>query len=171
MDPLTKTAVQATLHCLTGCAIGEVLGMVIGTALGWHGFATIALAIFLAFVFGYALSMLPLVRSGLPFAKAVKIAIAADTISILTMEITDNAFMLAVPGAMEAGLNSWLFWGALALSLVVAFIVTVPVNRWLIARGKGHAIAHQYHSHHNHEEMEHSEHKHHDHSDNQHHSH
>ncbi|MFZ1483718.1 MAG: DUF4396 domain-containing protein [Candidatus Saccharimonadales bacterium] len=164
MDPLTRTAVQATLHCLTGCAIGEVLGMVIGTALGWHGAATVILAIFLAFMFGYALSMLPLVRSGLPFAKAVKIALAADTVSILTMEITDNAFMLAVPGAMEAGLGSWLFWGALALSLVVAFIVTVPVNRWLIARGKGHAIAHQYHhghGGHNHESMSHSEHDHH----------
>lgn len=171
MDSLTKTAVQATLHCLLGCAIGEVLGMVIGTALGWHGAATVILAIFLAFMFGYALSMLPLVRSGLALGVALKIALAADTISILTMEITDNAFMLAVPGAMEAGLNSWLFWGALALSLVVAFIVTVPVNRWLIARGKGHAIAHQYHSHHNHETMDHTEHKHHDHSDNQHHSH
>lgn len=163
MDSLTKTAVQATLHCLTGCAIGEVLGMVIGTALGWHGAATIALAIFLAFFFGYLLSMLPLLRSGLGFRQAVRIALAADTISILTMEITDNAFMLAVPGAMEAGLSSWLFWGALTLSLVVAFFVTVPVNRWLIARGKGHAIAHQHHHGHNHGAVEHDEHARHHH--------
>jgi hypothetical protein len=142
---LTRLAVSATLHCLTGCAIGEVLGMVIGTALGWSDFATIALAIALAFVFGYALTVGPVLRSGLPLRAAIGVALAADTVSITVMEIVDNAVILAVPGAMDAGLDSWLFWLSLAFALAVAFVVTVPVNRWMIGRGKGHAVAHQYH--------------------------
>ncbi len=147
---LTRLAVSATLHCLTGCAIGEVLGMVIGTALGWSDVQTIVLAVALAFVFGYAFTITPVMRSGLPLRAAIPVALAADTVSIAVMEIVDNAIMLAVPGAMEAHLDSWLFWGALAFALAVAFVVTVPVNRWLIGRGKGHAVVHAYHgaSHH-----------------------
>jgi hypothetical protein len=143
---LTAVAVSATLHCLTGCAIGEVLGMVIGTALGWSEWATVALAVGLAFLFGYTLTSLPLLRAGMTLRTVVPIALAADTLSITVMEITDNAIMLLVPGAMEAGLASPLFWGALAFALVVAFVVTVPVNRRLIARGKGHAVVHGMHS-------------------------
>jgi hypothetical protein len=139
---LTRLAVSATLHCLTGCAIGEVLGMVIGTALGFSDWGTIALAVALAFVFGYGLTSLPLLRSGLALAAVLPIALAADTFSIAVMEIVDNAIMLLVPGAMEAGLDSLLFWGSLAFALAVAFVVAVPVNRWLIARGKGHAAVH-----------------------------
>lgn len=135
---LTRLAVSATVHCLTGCAIGEVLGMVIGTALGWTDLQTIALAVALAFFFGYALTIKPLMSSGLALAAAIPVALAADTLSIAVMEIVDNAIMLLVPGAMEAGLGSGLFWGALAFALAVAFLVTVPVNRALIARGKGH---------------------------------
>ncbi len=142
---LTRVAVSATLHCLTGCAIGEVLGMVIGTALGWGDGATIALAVALAFFFGYALTITPVLRSGLTLRAAIGVALAADTVSILVMEIVDNAVILAVPGAMEAGLESWLFWSALAFSLVVAFVVTVPVNRWMIGRGRGHAVVHAHH--------------------------
>ncbi|MDX8050652.1 DUF4396 domain-containing protein [Lentzea sp. BCCO 10_0798] len=142
---LTKLAVSATLHCLTGCAIGEVLGMVIGTALGWSALSTIALAVALAFVFGYALTIRPVLKSGLPLRAAIGVAFAADTVSIAVMEIVDNVVMLLVPGAMEAGLASWLFWVSLAFALAVAFVVTVPVNRWLISRGKGHAVVHQYH--------------------------
>jgi hypothetical protein len=142
---LTRQAISATLHCLTGCAIGEVLGMVIGTALGWGNLATIALAVVLAFVFGYALTIRPVLKSGLAFKAAVGVALAADTVSIAVMEIVDNAVMLLVPGAMEAGLANWLFWSALAFSLAVAFVVTVPVNRWMIGRGKGHAVVHQHH--------------------------
>ena len=142
---LTRTAVSATVHCLTGCAIGEVLGMVIGTALGWGDWPTIGLAVALAFFFGYALTVGPVLRSGLPFRSAVKVALAADTVSILVMEIVDNAVMLAVPGAMEAGLGNVLFWGSLAFSLAVAFVVTVPVNRGLIGRGRGHAVVHGMH--------------------------
>lgn len=142
---LTRLAVSATLHCLTGCAIGEVLGMVIGTWLGWSDIATIGLAIALAFFFGYALTIRPVLRSGLPLRQAIKVALAADTISIAVMEIVDNAMMLAIPGAMEAGLTSFLFWGSLAVALAVAFVVTVPVNRWLISRGRGHAVVHQHH--------------------------
>ncbi|GGM89967.1 hypothetical protein GCM10011609_28550 [Lentzea pudingi] len=142
---LTKLAISATLHCLTGCAIGEVLGMVIGTALGWSALSTIALAVALAFVFGYALTIRPVLKSGLPLRAAIGVAFAADTVSIAVMEIVDNAVMLLVPGAMEAGLASWLFWVSLAFALAVAFVVTVPVNRWLISRGKGHAVVHQYH--------------------------
>ena len=143
---LTRLAVSATLHCLTGCAIGEVLGMVIGTALGWSDGATIALAVALAFLFGYALTIAPVLRSGLPLRTALRVALAADTLSITVMEIVDNGIMLLVPGAMDAGLTSPLFWGSLTFALAVAFVVTVPVNRWLIARGKGHAVVHQYHS-------------------------
>ena len=142
---LWRQATSATLHCLLGCAIGEVLGMVIGTALGWHDLATVALSIALAFVFGYSLALRPILRAGLTLAAALPVALAADTISIATMEVIDNALMLAIPGAMEAGLGNALFWGALAFSLAVAFVVTVPVNRWLIARGKGHAVVHEYH--------------------------
>jgi hypothetical protein len=142
---LTRLAVSATLHCLTGCAIGEVLGMVIGTALGWSDVQTIALAVALAFLFGYAFTIGPVMRSGLALGAAVPVALAADTVSITVMEIVDNAVMLLVPGAMEAGPASWLFWGSLAFALAVAFVVTVPVNRWLIGRGKGHAVVHRYH--------------------------
>jgi hypothetical protein len=144
---LWRTAVQATLHCLTGCAIGEVLGMVIGTALGWPAGPTVVLAVALAFVFGYALTIRPLLRSGIDFRTALKLALAADTVSIAVMEIIDNAVMLAVPGAMEAGLASWVFWASLAFALAVAFVLTVPVNRWLISRGRGHAVTHQHHAH------------------------
>jgi hypothetical protein len=142
---LTRLAVSATLHCLTGCAIGEVLGMVIGTALGWSDTATIVLAVVLAFVFGYSLTIAPVLRSGLPLGAAIGVAFAADTLSITVMEIVDNAIVLLIPGAMEAGLTSWLFWGSLAVALAIAFVVTVPVNRLLISRGKGHAVVHQYH--------------------------
>jgi hypothetical protein len=142
---LTRTAISATLHCLTGCAIGEVLGMVIGTMLGWGNGATIALAVTLAFAFGYALTMLPLLRSGMPPRRALRVALAADTASITIMEIVDNVLMLAIPGAMAAGLDSPLFWGSLAVSLAIAGVIAVPVNRWLIARGRGHALAHAHH--------------------------
>jgi Domain of unknown function (DUF4396) len=139
-------AAQATLHCLTGCAIGEVLGMVIGTAAGLHNAATVVLSIALAFVFGYALTMRGVLRSGLPFRRALQVALAADTVSIAVMELVDNAVVVAVPGALEAGLTSALFWLSLAGSLVVAFVVTTPVNRWMIGRGKGHAVVHGMHS-------------------------
>jgi hypothetical protein len=142
---LTRLAISATLHCLTGCAIGEVLGMVIGTALGWSDLATVLLAVALAFFFGYALTIAPVLRSGLPLRRAIGVALAADTISIAVMEIVDNGVILLVPGAMDAGLDSLLFWGTLAVALAVAFVVTVPVNRWMIARGRGHAVVHQYH--------------------------
>jgi hypothetical protein len=142
---LTKQAISATVHCLTGCAIGEVLGVVIGTALGWHNLATVALAIALAFVFGYSLTIRPVLRAGVTFKQALKIALAADTLSILTMEIVDNGIILAVPGAMDAGLASILFWASLAVALAIAFVLTVPVNRWLIGRGRGHAVMHAYH--------------------------
>jgi hypothetical protein len=144
---LTRTAVSATLHCLTGCAIGEVLGMVLATWWGWADVPSIALAVVLAFFFGYSLTVGPVLRSGLGLGQAVRVALAADTVSILTMEIMDNAVVLAVPGAMTAGLTDVLFWASLAGSLVVAFLVTVPVNRALIARGKGHAVAHEFHHH------------------------
>jgi hypothetical protein len=142
---LTRTAIAATLHCLTGCAIGEVLGMVIGTALGFTNTATIVLAIALAFFFGYALTIRPVLRAKVPFGAAVRVALAADTVSITVMEIVDNAIIVAIPGAMDAGLVSPLFWGSLALALAIAFVVTVPVNRWLISRGMGHAAVHAYH--------------------------
>jgi hypothetical protein len=142
---LTALAVSATLHCLTGCAIGEVLGMVLATWWGWGDLASIALAVALAFVFGYALTVGPVLRAGVPFSQAVRVALAADTVSILVMEVVDNAFLLAVPGAMEAGLADWWFWGSLAAALAVAFVLTVPVNRALIRRGKGHAVVHELH--------------------------
>jgi hypothetical protein len=140
---LTGLAVSATLHCLTGCAIGEVAGVAIGTALGWSDLATIALAVGLAFLFGYTLTSLPLLRAGLAIAAVIPIALAADTLSIATMEVVDNAILLIIPGAMDAGLGTLLFWGSLAFALVIAFVVTVPVNRWLIARGKGHTRVHE----------------------------
>jgi hypothetical protein len=142
---LNRTAWSATLHCLTGCAIGEVLGMVIGSALGWSTGATIAIAAALAFAFGYALTMIPLISSGLPVRRAAKLALAADTASITVMEVVDNAIMLAVPGAMTAGLDSVLFWGSLMAALGVAAVAAFPVNRWLIARGRGHAAVHAHH--------------------------
>lgn len=142
---LNATAFQATLHCLSGCAVGEVLGMVIGTALGLSNGWTIALAVLLAFVFGYAFTLVPLARSGMSFRQAVRVALAADTVSIAIMEIVDNLVMLAVPGAMDAPLSSLLFWGALGFALLVAGIAAYPVNRWLIARGAGHAVVHSHH--------------------------
>jgi hypothetical protein len=140
-----RLAVAATLHCLTGCAIGEVLGMVIGTAAGLHNAATVVLSIALAFVFGYALTMRGVLRAGVGVRRALKVALAADTVSIAVMELVDNAVIVAVPGAMDAGLTSALFWGALAFSLLVAFVLTTPVNRWMISRGRGHAVVHAYH--------------------------
>jgi hypothetical protein len=145
LDQLTRQAITATVHCLTGCAIGEVLGMVLATWWGWGDAASIALAVVLAFFFGYSLTIAPVLRAGLALRAALAVALAADTLSITVMEIVDNAVILAVPGAMEAGLADFLFWGALALGLAVAFVITVPVNRALIGRGKGHAVAHQYH--------------------------
>ena len=145
---LNRLSFSATLHCLTGCAIGEVLGLVIGTALGWGNVAKIALAVVLAFFFGYSLTMLPLLRSGLALGAAIPLALAADTLSIAVMEIVDNAVMLVVPGAMEAGLASPLFWGSLAFALAVAFVAAFPVNRYLIARGRGHAVVHEHHGDH-----------------------
>ena len=144
---VNRLAVSATTHCLTGCAIGEVLGVVIGTALGWSDAATIALAVALAFFFGYALTAVPLLRSRLPFRAVAGIAFAADTVSITVMETVDNAVIVAVPGAMDAGLGSLLFWGALAFALAVAWVVAFPVNRWLIGRGRGHAVVHAHHAH------------------------
>ena len=140
---LTGVALSATLHCLTGCAIGEVLGMIIGTALGFSDLATIALAVVLAFFFGYALTSLPLLRAGLALSAVVPIALASDTLSIAVMEIVDNAIVLTIPGAMEAGVGDVLFWGALSVALVIAGLFAFPVNRWLIARGKGHAVVHE----------------------------
>lgn len=142
---LNRVAFSATIHCLTGCAIGEVLGMVIGTALGWGAVATIALAVALAFLFGYALTMLPLLRSGMALSTAVGLAFASDTASITLMEIVDNAIMLVIPGAMDAPLSSPLFWGSLAVALVIAGAFAFPLNRWLIARGRGHALVHAHH--------------------------
>ncbi|GHJ98619.1 DUF4396 domain-containing protein [Streptomyces sp. NPDC003753] len=140
-----RTAAQATLHCLTGCAIGEVLGMVIGTAAGLHNAATVVISTALAFVFGYALTMRGVLRAGLPLRQALKVALAADTVSIAVMELIDNTVMVGVPGAMDAGLGQILFWASLGLSLALAFVLTTPVNRWMIGRGKGHAVVHAYH--------------------------
>ncbi len=145
MDTLTRRAVSATLHCLTGCAIGEVLGVVIGTALGWGNLPTIALAVALAFVFGYGLTLVPVLRSGVALGPALGVVLAADTLSITVMEVVDNAVLLLLPGAMDHGVADPLFWGSLALALAVAFVVTVPVNRALIRRGRGHAVVHQHH--------------------------
>jgi hypothetical protein len=145
MNPQWRTAVSATLHCLTGCAIGEVLGMVIGTALGWPALPTVILSVALAFGFGYALTMRPVLRAGVGLRAAIPVALAADTLSITVMEVVDNAIIVAVPGAMDAGLTSVLFWGSLAGALAIAFVVTVPVNKWTIGRGRGHAVMHRYH--------------------------
>lgn len=142
---LNALAWSATLHCLTGCAIGEVLGMVIGTALGWGNLETIALAVVLAFLFGYALTVRPLLRDGMGMRQAARLALAADTASITVMEIVDNVIMLVIPGAMDAGLDSLMFWGSLAFALAVAAVAAFPVNRWLIARGRGHAVVHAHH--------------------------
>jgi uncharacterized membrane protein YbjE (DUF340 family) len=142
---LNRSALSATLHCLTGCAIGEVLGMVLATWWGWGNFASIALAVVLAFFFGYSLTVGPVLRAGVPFRRALPLAFASDTASIATMEIVDNAFILVVPGAIDAGLGDSLFWWSLGVSLVIAFALALPLNRWLIARGKGHAVVHAYH--------------------------
>jgi hypothetical protein len=142
---LNRTAFAATWHCLTGCAIGEVLGLVIATALGWGAVASIAIAVVLAFFFGYLLTLRPLVTGGVPFRQAARVALAADTVSIAVMEIVDNGFVLLVPGAMEAGLSDFLFWWSLGMGLFIAFWVAFPVNRVLIARGRGHAAVHAYH--------------------------
>jgi len=144
---LNKIAFSATLHCLAGCAIGEVLGMIISTAIGWAAFSSIALSVALAFFFGYLLSARQLLRSHLSLRQALRIAFLADTASITVMEIVDNGFILAVPGAIHASLDSILFWASLIVSLIVAFAVAYPVNRWLIARGKGHAVMHHEHHH------------------------
>ena len=143
-ESLNRLAFSATLHCLTGCSIGEVLGMIIGSALGWGNLGTIAVV--LAFFFGYMLTMFPLLRSGMEFRNALRLALAADTITITIMEIVDNAIILAVPGAMDAGISEILFWGSLAFALLVAGIATFPVMRWLISRGRGHAVVHQHHA-------------------------
>jgi Domain of unknown function (DUF4396) len=144
---LNALALSATVHCLTGCAIGEVLGVVIGTALGWGNLSTIALAIVLAFVFGYSLTMLPLLRAGVAVTAAIPVALAADTVSIAVMEIVDNGILLVIPGAMEAGLSEALFWASLAFALLLAGLAAFPVNRWMIARGRGHAVVHEHHHH------------------------
>ncbi|WP_037668926.1 DUF4396 domain-containing protein [Streptomyces griseus] len=138
-------AVRATLHCLTGCAIGEVLGMVIGTAFGWSNLPTTVLAIVLAFFFGYSLTLRGVLKAGVGLHAAVRVALAADTLSIAVMELIDNGVLVLWPGAMDAGLDTVLFWVSLAISLVLAFLVTTPVNKWMIGRGKGHAVVHEYH--------------------------
>jgi uncharacterized protein DUF4396 len=143
---LNGLAFSATVHCLTGCAIGEVLGMVIGTGLGWGNLATIAISVVLAFGFGYSLTSLPLVRAGMALAAVAPIALASDTVSITIMEIVDNAMMLAIPGALEATPSDVGFWAALAASLLLAGVAAYPVNRWLLARGKGHAVVHAHHA-------------------------
>jgi Domain of unknown function (DUF4396) len=145
MNEQWRTAARATSHCLTGCAIGEVLGMVIGTSLGWSTVATVVLSVALAFLFGYALTIRPVLRAGVAFRAAIGVALAADTLSIAVMEIVDNAIIVVIPGAMEAGVASLVFWASLAFALAVAFVVTVPVNKWLIGRGRGHAVLHEYH--------------------------
>jgi uncharacterized protein DUF4396 len=147
-DATWRTAISATLHCLTGCAIGEVLGMVLATWWGWSTWPSVALAVVLAFFFGYLLTMSSVLRAGLSFAAAVRVALAADTVSIAVMEVVDNAVMVTVPGAMHAGLANWIFWAALVFSLLVAFVVTVPVNHWMIGRGLGHAKVHEQMHHH-----------------------
>lgn len=142
---LNRLAFSATTHCLTGCAIGETLGMVVGSAFGWGDWVTVGLSVGLAFVFGYSLTLLPLLRAGIVLGTALGLAFAADTVSITVMEIIDNAIMLGIPGAMEAGLTELLFWGSLIFSLIVAGIVAFPVNLWLVSRGRGHAVVHGRH--------------------------
>ena len=144
---LNRLAFSATVHCLSGCAVGEVLGMIIGTALGWSDLATIFLAVGLAFLFGYTFTSIPLLRSGMALATVIPLALASDTISIAIMEIVDNAIMLLIPGAMDVGLGDIGFWAALAAALLIAGAAAYPVNRWLISRGKGHAVVHQHHAH------------------------
>lgn len=146
-ESLNRLALSATTHCLTGCAIGEVLGMVIATAMSWGNVASIGISIVLAFFFGYSLTLGPVLRAGVPPRRALPLAFASDTASITVMEITDNAFILLVPGAIAAGLGQALFWWSLAVSLLVAFVFAFPLNRWLIARGRGHAVIHAYHGH------------------------
>jgi Domain of unknown function (DUF4396) len=145
MGSVNRMAVSATLHCLAGCAIGEIVGLMIGTALGLTNIATIALAIALAFVFGYTLSTLPLLRAGLAIGTALGVVVAADTLSILTMEIVDNLVMAVLPGAMNAGLVNPMFWIGMMIALTVAFFAAYPVNRYLLRRGAGHALTHEYH--------------------------
>jgi hypothetical protein len=146
--PLNRIAISATIHCLTGCSIGEVLGMIIGTALGWENWSTVALSVALAFAFGYLLTLVPLLRGKFGIGPAMALAFASDTLSITIMEIVDNAVMLIIPGAMSAGLGEPLFWGSLLISLLLAGIAAFPANRWLISRGKGHALIHRDHGHH-----------------------
>ena len=165
---INRLAFTATFHCLVGCSIGEVLGMVIGSALGWGNWATVLFAVLLAFVFGYAVTLLPLFRAGLGVGSALKLALASDTISITIMEIADNAVMLIIPGAMDSGLTEPLFWGSLIFALAVAGVIAFPLNRWLIARGRGHALVHKHHDQHlskiitaeeNHQYKQHSSHR------------
>ena len=144
-ESLNRSAVRATAHCLTGCAIGEILGMVIATALSWGNAASITISVVLAFLFGYALTFGPILRAGVPMHRAARLTIASDTVSIATMEIVDNAFILIVPGAMAAGLTDAKFWWSLGVGLAIAFMFAWPLNRWLIARGRGHAVVHQFH--------------------------
>jgi Domain of unknown function (DUF4396) len=143
----TRAAIQATLHCLTGCAIGEILGMVLSAALGLGNALSILISVLLAFLFGYALTLRPVIAAGVPPRRAMRLAVASDTVSIATMELVDNAFILLVPGAIAAGLADGLFWWSLLVSLAIAFVLTVPVNRWLIVRGRGHAVMHELHAH------------------------
>jgi hypothetical protein len=161
---LNAMAASATLHCLTGCAIGEILGLMIGTAVGLSAGVTVVLAVGLAFLFGYALSTLPLLRSGLGFLAALQLVFAADTLSIATMEVVDNLVMMVIPGAMDAGLVNPLFWVSMTLALAAAFVAAYPVNRYLLAKGKGHALTHAYHGHGDHEAHEGHEDHHHDHA-------
>ncbi len=172
MNSRNSMAANATLHCLTGCAIGEIAGLMIGTALGLSETVTIVLSVSLAFLFGYALSTLPLLQAGLPVAAALSVVLAADTLSIATMEVVDNAVMLVVPGAMGSGLVNPTFWIAMAIALTAAFVAAFPVNRYLLTRGKGHALTHQYmhgddghRDHHQHDEqdVEHEDNEHHGH--------
>ena len=163
---LNNLAFSATVHCLTGCAIGEVLGLIIADALGWGNFASIVLAVVLAFFFGYSLTMLPLLRADVALASAIPLAFASDTLSITVMEIVDNLIMLLIPGAMDAGPLDLLFWGSLAVALAIAFVAAYPVNRYLIARGKGHAVVHGYH--HGDHEQHHEEQHDHDHQEHSH---
>jgi hypothetical protein len=142
---LNRIAASATTHCLTGCAVGEVLGFVIGTWRGWGNFPTVVFAIGLAYLFGYSFTLTPLLRGGIALGTAMGLALAADTLSITVVEIVDNGVVLLVPGAMDAGLGDALFWSSLALSLAVAWVAAFPVNRWLIARGRGHAVVHAHH--------------------------
>lgn len=146
----TQMAISATLHCLTGCALGEVAGLIVGTALGLSNFATIVLAIVLAFIFGFTLSTLPLLKVGVGFFAALSVVFAADTLSIATMEVVDNLVMYIIPGAMDAGLVSPLFWISMPISLAAAFLAALPVNKYLLKRNKGHALTMQYHTGHDH---------------------